>query len=394
MFCATDLPHFRIFLVVCLLFLFLPMLLRSGRSLKFPSGSTQQLGNMTDPVNNVTPTIKILHQNPSFKLFSGDDPSYPPLEFLKACEDAMANSNIKDDGDKISFVRSNLKSGSTAASMMKAAAFTSRKTGNQYAVFRKNFLELFGPTRIHDALSWVFRFSESLTTDFGSHDYRTAQAVTSALSSEAMDALEKSAWFEDGHMSPDRLHSLFEIMFFIQFLSPAQRRIAASIPFSPVDEILHYGTKIAQKLSEEPLPSPSPKGPTAQAAPVQPDSSQSVPIAPVQSSHAPRPIVCSYCSKSGHKVVRCFQRKRDEANQSRSNTTSSNTPQSTHTSSSPSSTRPQSAPSRKWCAIHEYCGHTTETCRTIQSLRKKPTASTQTSTQSGEASRPIQHHPS
>lgn len=80
-----------------------------------------------------------LHQNPSFRLFNGEDPSYSALEFLNSCEDAINNSNVTDGKEKFSFVRCNLNSEPEAARMMSAAAFDSRKIKNDYVVFKRNW---------------------------------------------------------------------------------------------------------------------------------------------------------------------------------------------------------------------------------------------------------------
>lgn len=97
--------------------------------------------------------MKILYQNPTFKLFSGEDPTYSALEILYSCEDAMANPDIKDDKDKISFVRSNLKSGSKAATTMSASVFCSHHLKNNYAEFKSNFLEVL--THFNGSFVWL-----------------------------------------------------------------------------------------------------------------------------------------------------------------------------------------------------------------------------------------------
>ena len=119
------------------------MLLRSNR-LVFPSfyplhpDITMSCTADTSTTSTTTnTTIKLLHQAPSFKPFSGDDPSYSALSFLESCEDSMCNSNITLDADKIAFIRSNLKPDSLASDMMRASCFNPKLINHDYAVFRK-----------------------------------------------------------------------------------------------------------------------------------------------------------------------------------------------------------------------------------------------------------------
>ncbi len=65
-----------------------------------------------DSAHPPSPPSHSYHQNTSeslFRPFSGEVSFYLALEFLNSCEDAMTNSNVTADSDKISFVRSNLK---------------------------------------------------------------------------------------------------------------------------------------------------------------------------------------------------------------------------------------------------------------------------------------------
>lgn len=100
-----------------------------------------------------TPTIKILHENPSFRLCTGEDASYLAIDFFKnSCKDAMTNSNVTDDRDKISFICCNLKSDSKTAKMMSASTFDPRKIKHNCAIFLHHFLEVFGRVQRHDSL--------------------------------------------------------------------------------------------------------------------------------------------------------------------------------------------------------------------------------------------------
>ncbi len=107
---------------------------------------------------SLTPTIRILHQNP----FSVEDSSYSALEFFNSCEDAKANSNVTADTDKISFVRWNLKANSLAGKLMSASAIDSRLIKHDYSVFWRNFVEAFGLVQRHNSLPWIIMLADSL----------------------------------------------------------------------------------------------------------------------------------------------------------------------------------------------------------------------------------------
>ncbi len=141
-------------------------------------------------------------------------------------------------------------------------------------------------------------------------DFLSAQAATSTITREVMEALKKASWLENGQLSESRLHSLLEVMIYVQFLSPTERHAASSISFSHDDLILHYGTKISKKLS--PKSSLATSDTPAPVAPIQ-HNPQPVNVAPVQHRHVPSPVTCTYCSKQGHKSLFCYRRKRDSA---------------------------------------------------------------------------------
>ncbi len=128
------------------------MLLRSGRYLSLPLSCPRPTNTISFPADSTpspsssisSPRIKLLHQNTSIKIFSGEDANYSALSFSEACGDSMGNSNITTDSDKTAFVRSNLTCDSLASQMMQASSFTRKLINYDYSVFRKNFLTAFG----------------------------------------------------------------------------------------------------------------------------------------------------------------------------------------------------------------------------------------------------------
>ncbi len=295
----------------------------------------------------------------------------------------MRNSNVTGDEDKISFVRSNLEGASLAAQMMQASAFDPKYIAYNYTVFRQNFLEVFGLVQRHDSLQWIFHFADSLTDKLGSLDYLRAQASAANIAREAMESLTKASWLENGTLSESKLHSLIELICYIQYLSPAERRLASTIKFTPGDSLLNFGSRLGKKLKDSPKPSPTSS-----------DISQPTPVAPVQHALNTAPVICSYCSKKGHKATQCYRRKRDAAKAPLPSTNSQNTHTSQHLNTSTPPNRSKTAPTRKWCHVHELCGHSTDECLAIQKLRGQPASPSQSGNQSGEAKRLSQNHPS
>ena len=76
-----------------------------------------------NPTTPQTSTFKLLSTNASICEFSGAEPDYTAQEYIILCEDVMNNSDVKDEGDKISFVRSRLQPSSAASRMMQATCF-------------------------------------------------------------------------------------------------------------------------------------------------------------------------------------------------------------------------------------------------------------------------------
>ena len=367
------------------------MLLRSGRLLPFDASHSQlttmpssDLPSPSTPSTStpLPPTIRLLHQAPSFQPYSGDD-SFTALTFLQSCEDAMRNSNVTNDADKIAFVRSNLKPNSLASDMMQASAFNPKLLNYDYTVFRKNFLTTFGSAKHQDSMNWVFHLAESLTTNLGTFSYLRGQARAANVANEALDALRTASWLTNGSLTEERLRCLLEFLCYIQFLSPNERRIASSINFKPGDSLMDFGSQIAKKLREAPKASPTDTVSTP------------VPVTPVTKQPS-APLLCTFCSRTGHLERSCFRRKRLLPKASASPDVSGSQPSVSHSHTSTASSRSPvtSSSPTKWCAVHGTTYHTTEECRAILELRKRHLhASSRLPNQSGEAKRHSQRPP-
>ena len=378
--------------------------------------STIATGTMPSvlPLPTTTPgpfTIKLLHQDPSIKKFSGEDDTYSALQFLQACEDQMVNTNIATGADKISFVRSQLTPDSLASDMMLAHAFDSKALNYDFSQFRKNFLEAFDSTQQQGSFQWIFQLADALPSDLSSLGRMRGQARAATLATEAVTSLRASSCIHNDQISLEHLRSLLEFQYFVMFLTPQERRVASSLDYKPGDSVLNFASKINRKLK---VMSPS----LQTIASVSTDSSASaVPVtsASVSSTSARSSITyaCTFCNKAGHTWERCFRRLRS-ARKSSPTTSSSHSlrhdssealPFSYQGQASSQRSRFSRAPSRSParsmtgpsyrprsssrtgqeyshmnlecppfnCLIHGPSGHPTEECRVIQRLQKQHT---------------------
>ena len=372
-----------------------------------PNTSTSGLGSQF-PANMSLPTIKLLHQDPSIKKFSGEDDTYTALQFLRACEDQMVNTNISTGADKMSFVRSQLTPNSLASDMMLAHAFDPKALNHNFDQFRKNFLEAFDSAQTQGSFQWIFQLADTLPSDLSSLGRMRGQSRAATLASEAITSLKASSCINNDTISTEHLRSLLEFQYFIMYLTPQERRVASSLDFKPGDSVLRLASKINQKLKVLP-PSCQVVASVTKASPV-----TSTPA----SSASERPSItnaCSYCNKPGHRWERCFKRLRKV---SKSSPISSSSQSSRYDSSedlplasqgqasshqrSRFNRSPSRSPARLMkgqsyhshassctgkssthmnlerppfnCLIHGPCSHSSEECRAIRRMQKQQTA--------------------
>ena len=118
---------------------------------------------------------RILPNTAAVRPFSGDETDYPARQFVRLCEDAMVNSSVKDDADKIAFIRSHLQPGSHACSLMEESAFTEPQEDKNYTVFRKNFLETFGEAEQPSLVKTLNAGASSVQANSGVNDLFVTQ---------------------------------------------------------------------------------------------------------------------------------------------------------------------------------------------------------------------------
>ena len=158
--------------------------------------------------NMALPTIKLLHQDPSVKKFSGEDDTYTALQFLQACEDQMVNTNITTGADKISFVRSQLAPDSLASEMMLAHAFDAKALNYDFSQFRMNFLEAFDSTQTQGSFQWIFQLADTLPSDLSSLGRMQSQSRAASLATEVFNSLRAFSCIHSEKMSTEHLKSL------------------------------------------------------------------------------------------------------------------------------------------------------------------------------------------
>ena len=330
---------------------------------------------MSSPVSSYNPRITLLHQEPSIKRFSGENLcEYSALNFLQACEDTMTGSSLETGSDKISFVWSQLVTGSLAAEMMSASAFSIQNLDGNYEQFRTNFLQAFGTTATND-FQWTYRYVDSLQTNLGNLGHMRAQARSAELATDAITALNNSSWIQNGSVSEKSLRDILEFQYYISFLTPSERRIASGLEFKPGDNLLNFSSQIRKKLKQLPQQ-------TYVAPIIKPLENRDLSV----SQKSRDPIECFYCHKLGHSISQCRRRKRSQQNslsRGSSPTFSEKSHQSTSSSNSNTSYKHKNrySPSRSYqnksniykhssnsqptCIIHGI-GHFSKNCRKLQ----------------------------
>ena len=372
--------------------------------------TTAMTGLTSSSVFNLTsPTIKLLHQDPAIKKFSGEDDRYTALQFIQACEDQMVNSSITTGADKISFVRSQLTPDSLASDMMLAHAFDPKALNYDFLQFRTNFLEAFDHTHTQGSFQWIYTMSDALTKDMGNLGRMRGQSRSAQLAAEAITSLRASACIQNDQISVEHLRSLLEFQYFVMFLTPQERRVASSLDYKPGDSLLNFASKINRKLKVLPTSS------QAVASVLKEFSAPTVPVTSTSaSSTSARSSItnaCSYCNKVGHTVERCFRRRRRAGNSFPPSSSSRSSrhdspealPSQSQAQASPQRSRFNRAPSRSPartmpgqsyrappfsrsgqsnvhmnlqrppfnCLIHGPSGHPTEECRAIQRMQRQ-----------------------
>ena len=323
----------------------------------------------------------------------------------------MVNTNITTGADKISFVRSQLAPDSLASEMMLAHAFDAKALNYDFSQFRMNFLEAFDNSQTQGSFQWIFQLADTLPSDLSSLGRMRGQSRAAKLATEAVTSLRASSCIHNEQISIEHLRDLIEFQYFVMFLTPQERRVASSLEYKPGDSLLHFASKINQKLKVLP-----PSFHTV-ASVLKESSAPAVPVTSTSASSTSAcsgiTNACSYCSKPGHTWERCFKRRRNvgkssptssSAHSSRYDSTealpfpsqgqASTQRSRLHRAPSRSPARAMTGPSYRSpsasrsgqsysnmnlerppfnCLIHGPSGHPTEECRVILRLQRQHT---------------------
>ena len=152
----------------------------------------------------------------------------------------MQTSAISTSADKISFIRSQLLPGTLASALMSRSSFRSLALTNDYAQFRTNFLEVFDSSQL-GAFRWAFQFADSLSSPPGSDIHLR---IAADFAHAALDSLTSAGWMDNGTLTADSLCRLLEFQYYIAYLLPEIRRIAAALEFSDSDSLFNFTMKI------------------------------------------------------------------------------------------------------------------------------------------------------
>lgn len=350
-----------------------------------PSQPIPAQSSLQSATNNLSSgtAVKILHQSPLFRPFTGSDPSYQPASFLRACEDAMTNAGVSSDADKIAFVRSHVVLDSLAGHIIGASSFSSPSLMSTYQEFRSDFMKAFSPPTC-SSMEWIHQLRTLLETQFGASDRLRAIRESADIADIALENLDDS-WFHGDYLPKRHLRSLIEFLTYSLLLPPVDYAVSSSIDFKPTAKLLDFSRLIGRKSSKSiTLPVP-PSAPAPSVSSVPSTTSDCL------SSRSPTYSVrCGYCDRLGHSVGNCHRRKKQLK------TPASPPPEDTQSSLS-SSTRKHSSPapasfsprrsdtvvpsasssshdtSSTWCHFHDTTSHATKDCLALQALKTKST---------------------
>lgn len=366
-------------------------------------------------------TYEFLPITVSIREFTGQDTDYSAFQFLSQCEDVMNNSNVTEDGDKISFVRSRLKAGSPALQAMEMSAFTIPQKNKNYKAFKERFLSVFGDGAAGHFVQGLITTVEKVLSVHSAHSWFMGQIHAANHTKDFAYILEANGWFNGENLTKDHFITFMELCTFMFSLKPSERKLARSLTFAPTDTLGDFAHKVKTKLEEKEGVTPASASVLASAQPTSGSSAEPLPsFAAVTASGTPT-LTCTYCRRDGHTTSKCFARVREQRKAQKlkgratgdSYTPTPPTPQGGQTGHSrperADSTRTQprsdhaarhskSTPGVAYCVLHRSYTHSTDECREILRLRDErekqpPQPRGATSNQSGEAARPGNNNP-
>ena len=276
-----------------------------------PLGNTMQSQTPSTTSPTVAP-IKVMPSGASVREFTMIDTDYTAHDFIRLCENVMRNSSITSDADKIAFISARVKQGSEASKMMRISALVKPTENNDYATFRKHFLQVFGENASHSLVKGVCLAADRTLEVANSKGLREAQIDAHRNCEDLIKCLKDNNWGTATHISWENASQFLEFFLYMLTTQAKFRRGAQELEFTPGDELLQFVLKLEAKKNAT-------QGNTALIAAATEASHVSSGVASLNlgvtsgtdSAASKRTSVCSFCRKAGHTETRCFERKRE-----------------------------------------------------------------------------------
>ncbi len=181
--------------------------------------------------------IRVIPTPTRIREFSGSDKDYTAGEFITLCEDAINNSCLHSDKDKISFVRSRLVPGSRALLLTQSSGFATADVGTNFEVFKKNFLRIFGggsqQSVIRLGTHTVGKLQKSMSTCQIYDDLVRANQVAV----ESIKALEDNDWTQKNSISLANMKVFLELLYYMFHIPQKARCVARSLKLKPGEKL-------------------------------------------------------------------------------------------------------------------------------------------------------------
>ena len=213
-----------------------------------PKPGTSSGGQGTGAQN---PPLRILPNPARVAPYTATDPNYPVRKFLDAAEDVMRTSYVERDLDKISFVRSQIATGSLAHSLLESCTLRAPAKAGNYQEFRRVLLETFEDYTRTSAVKGINSICGKLSDTSGAKNRLEALIPASLLSEDLIRVLSDGGWFENESITRQQLEKFMQLFFYINSLNPTERKSTLTLDFKPVDNLHDFTKKVKAKIEEK-----------------------------------------------------------------------------------------------------------------------------------------------
>ena len=314
-----------------------------------------------NPQHNHGTNVTLISENISIPPFTGTA-SESVHSFIRRVTDECTRRSATNDAEKLAILKSRIcyDSSSLAGKLVKSDKFLSFTA---FDVFTAALISHFSSHSKLGATHSFLKVSQTLTSlSRTTQDVYRAENVASSLSSELVDQLKSSDWFDnDGKMSAENFKRLMSYLLFTVQLDQATFSVASDIEFKKDD----YLYDVCKRISEKAPPTAQP----VSAAQSQPAAPAKLLPAPHVMTHIPNP------SRGRSSSRRSDSRPRSG---SRSSYSRRRNPHVTcHRCGIKGHTRPDctvildsqgnsSFNPNAFCSLHNKRGHSLEDCRLYQ----------------------------